>query len=261
MARKNYPAKRGQNPHRGESIKKGKRKGQGRDQEYFDEVFSGPEGYPEEMPVPEKRILAPLRAITEAQGLYAASIVEKDITFGVGCAGTGKTFVALSLACEALERKETAKIIVSRPLVCTGEKIGSLPGELDQKIAPFFDAALRVFNKVLGKSYTAYLMKKGRIEFVPLELMTGYTFDDCWVVLDEAENSTAIQIKRFLTRLGSSAKAIVNGDTDQTDIRNGGLDDAVRRFKCFPDVGIIEFQEEDVVRSGIVKTVLKAYRN
>ncbi len=266
MPRKNYPAKKQTKPKASQPKRfAGRKKNQDQysDIQNVEDFYEGTDDSGAAYCTPKEKKLQPLRAMTEAQGLYAASIIQNDITFGVGCAGTGKTFVALSLACEALERKETDKIIVSRPLIATGEKLGALPGDLGEKISPYFDAALRVFNKVLGRSYTKYLMdeKRKKIEFVPLELMTGYTFDDCWVVLDECENATRSQVKRFLTRIGIGTKAIVNGDSDQADIRDSGLEDAVYRFKGFEGVGIVRFEEDDVVRSGIVKTVLRAYRN
>jgi phosphate starvation-inducible PhoH-like protein len=215
----------------------------------------------EEVPKAVQKV-EPLQALTETQGQYIAAIKSKTIVFGVGPAGTGKSFVALSLACEWFMNKDIEKIVLTRPMVETGAKVGALPGLLEEKYAPYVAPLFSILERRLGKSQAEYFLKRKRIEAMPLEFMRGATFDNCVLILDEAQNTTKEQMKMFLTRIGENCLAIVNGDIDQTDIRGvSGLEDAVKRFYGVPDVEIVEFEEEDIVRSGIVREVIKAYRH
>jgi phosphate starvation-inducible PhoH-like protein len=207
----------------------------------------------------------PLQALTETQGQYIAALKSKTIVFGVGPAGTGKTFVALSLACEWFLNKDIDKIVITRPMVETGAKVGALPGTLDEKYSPYLLPLTSVLEQRLGSGNAKFFLATKnirRIEAIPLEFMRGMTFDNCVLILDEAQNTTKEQMKMFLTRIGENCLAVVNGDLQQTDMRGvSGLEDAVKRFYGTPDVEIVEFSEDDIVRSGIVSEVIKAYRH
>ena len=204
-----------------------------------------------------------LEAQTHAQGLYISTILHSDITFGIGPAGTGKTYVCAALACEALEQKKIEKIIITRPAVEAEETLGFIPGELDDKYAPYLQPFLDVFYQRLGKGKTEYLMRMKVIEARPLGFMRGSTFSNAWVILDEAQNTTVPQMKMFLTRIGHNCKMIANGDIEQSDLGNrvSGLKDAMGRFDGMPEIGITEFTEEDCVRHGITRKILSRYKN
>lgn len=210
--------------------------------------------------IPERRAVEPLYFMTTAQHQYATSIEDNTITFGIGPAGTGKSYVALSMAADKLQNKEIDKIIITRPAVEAGESFGFLPGELEEKFAPYLDPFRDILSERLGKSHVEYLIKHKRIEAKPLAFMRGITLKNCWAILDEAQNTTPAQMKLFLTRIGENCKAIVDGDCEQKDIKMlSGLTDAVNRFQNTRRVGIVEFMEKDIVRSGIVRDVIRAY--
>lgn len=199
-------------------------------------------------------------ALTEAQRHYILSIQSKIITFGVGPAGTGKTFVAAAMACEQFANKSINRIIVTRPVVETGRSLGALPGTLGEKFSPYIAPLYEVMQQHLGKSQLEYALKAGQIRALPLEFMRGMSFDDTWVILDEAQNSTPEQMLMLLTRIGQNCKLIVNGDPAQSDLRmRSGLDDALNKLEGIPDVGMVEFDLSDIVRSGIVKKILTRY--
>jgi phosphate starvation-inducible protein PhoH and related proteins len=202
----------------------------------------------------------PVEPKTQLQSEYMHAIATKDVVFGLGPAGTGKTYLACALAAQALADKRTSKIIVTRPAVEAGEQMGFLPGELDEKYEPYLQPVRQVFTERLGKGPFEYFLKNGDIEPIPLGFMRGMTFNDCWVILDEAQNVTPAQMKMFLTRIGENCKVIICGDSDQVDIAGAsGLDDAVRRTSWSPYFSQVEFGLEDVVRSGVVLDVLKSY--
>lgn len=202
-----------------------------------------------------------LRAKTEAQGHYILNIKSKQLTFGLGPAGTGKTYVCTMLACQALAEKQVEKIIVTRPAVEAGGGLGFLPGSIEEKFAPYFAPFKHVFEAYFGAAHTEYLIKRGFIEIAPLEYIRGLTFDNAFVILDEAQNTTPKQMKLFLTRLGEYARVVVNGDTDQQDIEGlSGLQDAVNRLEGMERISVCEFDEDDIVRSGLVRDILKRYR-
>ena len=208
------------------------------------------------------RQIKPLRPYNQTQKDYIDSITNNVLTFAIGSAGTGKTYVAASMAADMLTNKEIEKIVITRPKVEAGEDFGALPGELKEKYYPFIEPFIDALEERLGKSTVEYLLKRGKIEAKPLAFMRGSNFKDSLVILDEAQNTTISQMKLFLTRIGKNCKVIVDGDISQSDIRGiSGLDDAVRRVKTIPSVGIVVFKDNDCVRSGIVREILFAYRD
>ena len=208
----------------------------------------------------ERRVSEPIQALTKAQGAYITAILENVITFGIGPAGTGKSYVVAGLAADMLREKKIDRILLTRPGGEAGEKFGFIPGELEEKYAPYIEPFRDIFNERLGRSQVDYLIKHKRICAMPLAFMRGRTFKNCWAILDEAQNTTPGQMKLFLTRIGDNCKVIIDGDIEQKDITTqSGLSDAVNKLKNTRKVGIVEFTVEDVVRSGIVKDILRAY--
>jgi phosphate starvation-inducible PhoH-like protein len=207
-----------------------------------------------------KKEPAPLRALNQSQYDYIKSIENNIITFGIGPSGTGKSFVAAAMAAQLLKDGEIDKIIIVRPVVEAGEKLGFLPGELSEKYAPYIAPLVEIFNERLGRTYTQYLLKSGGISASPLAYLRGSTFKNSMVILDEAQNTTPVQMKMFLTRIGDNSKIIIDGDIEQKDIPgNSGLADAINKLKHVPNIKIINFDIDDCVRSGIVKNILMAY--
>lgn len=216
--------------------------------------------YEEMKPVTQKRVSEPISAMTEAQGHYLCSILNNTITFGIGPAGTGKSYVAVGLACDMLMKGEIDKIVITRPAVDAGESFGFLPGEIEEKYAVYLDPFRDIFHERLGKSQTEYMIKHGKIQAKPLAFMRGTTFNDSWVILDESQNTTPAQMKMFLTRIGKNCTVIVDGDVAQKDISSqSGLSDAVSRLRKVDNVSVIEFGTDDIVRSGIVRDIIAAY--
>ena len=202
----------------------------------------------------------PLEAKNEAQGHYILTIKSKQVTFGLGPAGTGKTYIAAAMAAEALTSKEIERIVLTRPAVEAEESLGFLPGDMNEKYDPYIAPVKRALEERLGRSTVEYMIKRGTIELMPLAFMRGHTFNDTWVLLDEAQNSTPGQMKMFLTRIGQNCKVIVNGDMSQKDFEEkSGLEDARQRFRNSKYVGICEFTMGDCVRSGFVREALLAY--
>ena len=194
------------------------------------------------------------------QGAYLDAIKSNDIVFGIGSAGTGKTFIAASYAAEQLFYKKVDKIILTRPNIETGRGLGFLPGTLEEKYAPYllpFDA---IFSRALGRGFYEYALKSKTIEPTPLGFLRGTTFEDCIVLVDEAQNCTREEMKMLLSRIGRNCKMIFSGDTEQSDIPNSGLDDACDRLENIKGVEVIEFLDEDIVRSEICKQIIMAYR-
>jgi phosphate starvation-inducible PhoH-like protein len=211
---------------------------------------------------PARYARKPLSALTEAQGHYLISMEGNQLTFGVGPAGTGKTYVCAAKAAEMLLDKQIGQIIITRPMVTAGKGAGYLPGELEEKFAPFFEPFLQVFYQRLGRSHYENLVRNEKIVAKPLDYIRGLTFDNAFVILDEAQNTTPEQMKLFLTRIGEHSRVVVNGDILQKDIQGlSGLEDAVYRFRGMKQVSVVEFDEDDIVRSGLVKEILKRYRN
>lgn len=210
--------------------------------------------------VPNKPSREPLRGKTPKQTDYIKAIKAATLTFGVGPAGTGKTYIAGALAAEALLNGDVERIIITRPAVEAGEKLGFLPGEIDDKYEPYIAAFRGVLTERLGKGHVDYLMKSGKIIASPLAYMRGLTFRDSFVIMDEAQNATPVQMKLFLTRIGEGAKVVINGDIEQQDIAGAsGLTDAIRKISFIPEVRVTKFGAEDVVRSGICQEIVRAY--
>lgn len=202
----------------------------------------------------------PLKAKTASQGQYILAIKSNKLTFGIGPAGTGKSYCAGAVAAEELENRRVEKIIISRPAVEAGENMGFLPGDLHEKFDPYFDAFRDCLNERLGKGVVECGLKNDRIVVSPLAYLRGKTFNDAFVVLDEAQNCTAAQLKMFLTRIGENCRVVVNGDIRQSDIGSkSGLKDAVDRLGHLDSVYVHQFEREDIVRSGLVKDIIQCY--
>jgi phosphate starvation-inducible PhoH-like protein len=195
------------------------------------------------------------------QGEYLDAISSNDIVFGIGSAGTGKTFIAASYAAAELYYKRIDKIILTRPNVETGRGMGFLPGELDEKYAPYLQPFDQVFTRALGKGFYEYSLKVKDIDPKPLGFMRGASFEDCIILVDEAQNLTKTEFKMLLSRIGKNCKVILSGDPKQTDITDSGLLDATRRLSNVKGVEVVTFQDSDIVRSEMCKQVILAYNN
>ncbi|HGK2365478.1 TPA: PhoH family protein [Streptococcus pneumoniae] len=204
----------------------------------------------------------PIRVKTLGQKLYVDSVKQHDVTFGIGPAGTGKTFLAVTLAVTALKRGQVKRIILTRPAVEAGESLGFLPGDLKEKVDPYLRPVYDALYQILGKDQTTRLMEREIIEIAPLAYMRGRTLDDAFVILDEAQNTTIMQMKMFLTRLGFHSKMIVNGDISQIDLRRNvksGLIDAQEKLKNIHQIDFVHFSAKDVVRHPVVAQIIRAY--
>jgi phosphate starvation-inducible PhoH-like protein len=201
-----------------------------------------------------------VEARNQAQGQYIAAILNNQLTFGLGPAGTGKTYCAAAVAAEALEREHVRRIVFTRPAVESGESLGFLPGKIMDKLDPYFSTFRGYLCDLLGRGFVDCALKNGRVVFEPLAYMRGRTFDNAFVMLDEAQNCTHAQLKMFLTRIGEHARVVINGDTRQSDIGAGsGLQDAARRLAGLEGVYVHEFEAADVVRSRLVRRILERY--
>ena len=199
---------------------------------------------------------------TLGQKKYIESIKENTISFGVGPAGTGKTFLAVSMAVRAFRSHEINKIILTRPAVEAGEKLGFLPGDLQTKVDPYLRPLYDALFEMLGAESFAKYQERGSIEVAPLAYMRGRTLDDAFVILDEAQNTSPEQMKMFLTRLGFNSKMVITGDVTQIDLpdpRKSGLIEAVKVLKNVNDIGINYFSEKDVVRHTLAQDIVQAY--
>ena len=204
----------------------------------------------------------PIRVKTLGQKLYVDSVKQHDVTFGIGPAGTGKTFLAVTLAVTALKRGQVKRIILTRPAVEAGESLGFLPGDLKEKVDPYLRPVYDALYQILGKDQTTRLMEREIIEIAPLAYMRGRTLDDAFVILDEAQNTTIMQMKMFLTRLGFNSKMIVNGDISQIDLPcnvKSGLIDAQEKLKNIHQIDFVHFSAKDVVRHPVVAQIIRAY--
>ncbi|MFM9909541.1 MAG: PhoH family protein [Chitinophagaceae bacterium] len=203
-----------------------------------------------------------VRARTSNQKLLVAKAEKNDIVFAIGPAGTGKTYTAVALAVRALKNKMVKKIILTRPAVEAGESLGFLPGDLKEKIDPYLRPLYDALDDMIPADKLGYYMSTRVIEIAPLAYMRGRTLDNAFIILDEAQNATDLQIKMFLTRIGSNAKAIITGDITQIDLpkhQRSGLEKASRILKNIDGIAHIELNEEDVVRHRLVKAIIKAY--
>ena len=204
----------------------------------------------------------PLKPKTLGQKNYVNSVRNKDIVFGVGPAGTGKTYIAVAMAINAYKNKEVQKIILARPAVEAGERLGFLPGDLQDKVDPYLRPLYDALYDVLGRDAALRLKEKEVIEVVPLAYMRGRTLDNSFIILDEAQNTTREQMKMFLTRMGFGSKVVVTGDVTQIDLPRGkksGLVEALRVLKNIRDIDICYLKDMDVVRHELVKKIINAY--
>jgi phosphate starvation-inducible PhoH-like protein len=200
-------------------------------------------------------------AMNGSQEDYINKIENHTLTFCIGPAGTGKTFCAAIAAANAFKNKEVDRIIITRPLVEAGEKIGFLPGDMKEKVDPYVAPFVDALKRIMGSGQVEALIEHEKIEFLPLAFMRGHSWNNTFVVLDEAQNVTKSQMKLFLTRIGKGTKVIVDGDISQKDIEAFGLDDALERLARVKGIAVHEFTTEDIVRSGIVRDIIRAYSN
>ena len=208
---------------------------------------------------PNKRPITPKSA---TQQRYVRAIRENDLVLGIGPAGTGKTFLAMAMGISLLAQKRVSRIILTRPAVEAGERLGFLPGDLYDKIHPYLRPLYDALYHMVDPDRVAKLVERGTIEVAPLAYMRGRTLNDSFIILDEAQNSTTEQMKMFLTRLGFDAKAVITGDVTQIDLPSGrasGLIEAAQVLRDVPGVGIIRFSERDVVRHELVQKIILAY--
>ena len=204
-----------------------------------------------------------IRPRTAGQRSFIEAIDANTLTVGIGPAGTGKTFLSVVMAVRALKAHEVARVVLSRPAIEAGEKLGFLPGDFREKVDPYMRPLYDALGELLDESVVARYMERGTIEVAPLAYMRGRTLSDAFVILDEAQNATGGQLKMFLTRLGSGSKMVVVGDVTQIDLigATSGLLDAAQRLARVEDVAVIEFGEGDVVRHPLVTRIVRAYGN
>lgn len=204
----------------------------------------------------------PIRCKTYGQHQYVKAIQNHELTFAVGPAGTGKTYLAMALAVVALRNKEIERIVLTRPAVEAGEKLGFLPGDLSQKVDPYLRPLFDALYDMMGGEAAVKLQERGVLEIAPLAYMRGRTLSDSFIILDEAQNTTTEQMKMFLTRLGAGSRAVVTGDVTQTDLpvgKKSGLLQALEVLADIPEIAILRLTHSDVVRHDLVQTVVKAY--
>jgi len=203
-----------------------------------------------------------IRPRSAGQRAFVESIERRTLTFGIGPAGTGKTYLAIVMAVRALRARNVARLILSRPAVEAGEKLGFLPGDLREKVDPYMRPLFDALNDLLDEGLVNKYIDRGVLEIAPLAYMRGRTLSDAFVILDEAQNATGDQLKMFLTRLGSASKMVVTGDVTQIDLPAGdrsGLRDAAARLGGIDDVGVVELDDTDVVRHPLVAKIIRAY--
>ena len=213
-------------------------------------------------PAPLTTRRADLRARTPTQGRYLANIAAHDITFGIGPAGTGKTYLAVACAVDALERSQVQRIMLTRPAVEAGERLGFLPGDLTQKVDPYLRPLYDALYDLMGFDRVQKAFERNALEIAPLAFMRGRTLNNAFVILDEAQNTTPEQMKMFLTRIGFGARAVVTGDVSQIDLPKGtlsGLIDAEQVLRRVQGIAITRFTSADVVRHPLVARIVDAY--
>ena len=204
----------------------------------------------------------PIKPKTVGQKRYVDMINKNTVSFGIGPAGTGKTFLAVAMAVRALRQKKVSRIILTRPAIEAGEKLGFLPGDLQSKIDPYLRPLYDALFEMMGAENYTRLLEKGTIEIAPLAYMRGRTLDDSFIILDEAQNTTPEQMKMFLTRMGFNSKVVVTGDITQIDLPDGkrsGLVEVTKILKNMEQIDIVRFSEKDVVRHKLVQDIIRAY--
>jgi phosphate starvation-inducible PhoH-like protein len=209
---------------------------------------------------PQRRI----KPRTEGQAAYVEAIRRHDMTFCIGPAGCGKTYLAVATAVEALKARIIRKLVLVRPAVEAGESLGYLPGDLQAKLNPYLRPLLDAINEMVDYDHVKYLMEQDTIEVIPLAYMRGRTLNNAFIILDEAQNSTVAQMKMFLTRMGEGSKVVVSGDISQVDLPPGvtsGLRDAVQRLQNVPEIAFVRLNEADIVRHALVKKIVNAYES
>lgn len=202
-----------------------------------------------------------VKAYTKNQEEYIQKILMHDITFGIGPAGTGKTYIAVAMALRELKLGNIKKVILTRPIIETDEHLGFLPGTLEDKIDPYIRPLYDALYSMMSLQEFDTMMQQGQIELAPLAYMRGRTLTNSFIILDEAQSATANQMKMFLTRLGQNAKMVITGDITQSDLQKGtsGLVDAIDKLKNIKEIGIHQFNTQDTVRHGLVKKIIEAY--
>lgn len=206
----------------------------------------------------------PIRVKTIGQKHYVTTIKKRDIVFGIGPAGTGKTYLAVVLAVAAIKEGAVKRIVLTRPAVEAGESLGFLPGDLQEKVDPYLRPLYDALYDVMGQEQTAKALERGLIEIAPLAYMRGRTLDDSFIILDEAQNTTPEQMKMFLTRLGFGSKMVITGDVTQIDLPRGkksGLVEANTILNEVNEIGFVYFAEQDVVRHSLVQKIIVAYNH
>jgi phosphate starvation-inducible PhoH-like protein len=224
------------------------------------EAVEDPENAPDNFALHTRR--PDLRARTDRQAQYIRQMQTHDITFGVGPAGTGKTYLAVACAVDAFERDQVKRILLTRPTVEAGERLGFLPGDLSQKVDPYLRPLYDALYDLLGFDKVQRMFDRNQIEIAPLAFMRGRTLNHSFIILDEAQNTTPEQMKMFLTRIGFGSKAVITGDVTQVDLRQGtqsGLIDARNVLHGIRDIGFTIFQANDVVRHPLVQSIVTAY--
>ncbi len=205
----------------------------------------------------------PIRPKTLGQRHYVSTIRKKEIVFGIGPAGTGKTYLAVVSAVAALKEGAVKRIVLTRPAVEAGENLGFLPGDMQEKVDPYLRPLYDALNDVMGADGVAKALERGLIEIAPLAFMRGRTLDDSFIILDEAQNTTPEQMKMFLTRLGFGSRMVITGDVTQIDLPKGkrsGLIEAERILHHLDEIGFVYFTEQDVVRHNLVQKIIQAYQ-
>lgn len=231
----------------------------------FEQAISQVTGEPQKQNfkvIETSQVASPIRPRSPGQADYVEKIRQHDLTFSLGPAGSGKTFLAVAIAVEALRNREVKKLVLVRPAVEAGESLGYLPGDLLQKIHPYLRPLLDAINEMLGFETAQRMMQSQVIEVLPLAYMRGRTLNDSFIILDEAQNTTVAQMKMFLTRMGRHSKIVVAGDTTQVDLprgTNSGLFDAIHRLKNVKGISIARLTDADIVRHPLVQKIVLAY--